>query len=412
MGFWILAALAAVFIVIALGFALLAPARRVEADTAEFDLRVYRDQLKELDKDLARGTLAPEEAERARVEISRRLLEADKAAKTAETVNPAPKAASAMMVVLMAAVLMGGGYWAYTMNGAPGYWDMPMEKRVEAAEAARKSRPSQAEAEAEVPLWDGPPEGTDPEYVDLVAQLRTAVSRRPNDEQGLTLLASHEAALGNFRAAANATSRLITLRGDNVPAQTYAQFGEFLVMSAGGYVSPEAEVAFAKALQIDPNDALSRYYSGLMLAQTGRPDLAFPLWRQLLERSPVDAPWVPVIRSQIEELAWRAGVNYTLPPAPGVGLPGPSGEDMEAAAEMSEEDRAAMIQSMVDRLSERLATEGGTPAEWARLISVLGVQGNLEKAAAIWAEAQATFAERPAELAMIREAAVSIGLEE
>ena len=46
---------------------------------AAYDLRVYRDQLKEIDRDAARGLIAAEEAERLRSEVSRRILAADTA---------------------------------------------------------------------------------------------------------------------------------------------------------------------------------------------------------------------------------------------------------------------------------------------------------------------------------------------
>ncbi|MGH1369326.1 MAG: c-type cytochrome biogenesis protein CcmI [Maritimibacter sp.] len=412
MGFWILAALAAVFIIIALGFALWSPARATSEATADYDMRIYRDQLAELERDLARGVIAQDEAERSRVEISRRLLEADRAAQKATGGTPAPFAANLTIIGLLAALLLGGGYATYAHYGAPGYWDMPLQGRKDAARSLRESRPSQAETEEGFPAWSAPSPGTDPEYAQLVDRLRLAVSKRPDDPEGLTLLASHEAALGNFRGAYSAQSKLIEVKGDAVTAEDYAQLGEYLVLAARGYVSPEAERALSQALQIDSNEALARYYSGLMLAQTGRPDLAFPLWRGLLETSPIEAPWVPVIREQIEELAWLAGVNYELPPAISTALPGPSAEDVSNAQNMTAEERAAMIQSMVDGLSERLATEGGTPAEWARLISVLSVQGNLEKAAAIWDEARSVFAQAPAELSLVREAAVAAGVAE
>ncbi len=62
---------------------------------------------------------------------------------------------------------------------------------------------------------------------------------------------------------------------------------------------------------------------------------------------------------------------------------------------MTPEDRMDMIRSMVDGLSDRLATDGGPPEDWARLINALGVLGDTEQAAAIWTEAQSVFADTP-----------------
>ena len=121
---------------------------------------------------------------------------------------------------------------------------------------------------------------------------------------------------------------------------------------------------------------------------------------------------MPPVRAQIEELAQLAGVMNYQPPRMG-GTPaqrGPTAEQMEAAAEMTPEARMEMIRGMVDGLSDRLATEGGPPEDWARLIGALGVLGNTEQAAAIAAEAEDVFAGNDAALSLIAEARIRAGL--
>jgi cytochrome c-type biogenesis protein CcmH len=180
------------------------------------------------------------------------------------------------------------------------------------------------------------------------------------------------------------------------------------VLAAGGYVSPEAEDALTKTLRLDPRNGTALYYSGLMFAQSGRPDMAFRLWRPLLEDSAPDAPWVEPVRQQIAQVAADAGVRYTPPTiAP---LAGPDAADIAAASDMTAQDRDNMVRGMVEQLSDRLASEGGTPQEWARLISALGVLGEEERASLIWAEAQEVFAGTPAALNTVRAAAVKTGI--
>ena len=101
MGFWMLAALAAIFIVLILGYALFAPARTTTRASAEFDMAVYRDQLKELDRDVARGVVSEADAERTKIEISRRLLEADRAAQAQSGAGRAPRSASIAAVAMV-----------------------------------------------------------------------------------------------------------------------------------------------------------------------------------------------------------------------------------------------------------------------------------------------------------------------
>ena len=196
---------------------------------------------------------------------------------------------------------------------------------------------------------------------------------------------------------------------DRVEPRWDARAALGVVLAAGGYVSPEAEQALSRALQLDPQNGPARYYWGLMMAQTGRPDQAFRIWDRLLRAGPPDAPWIPPIRAQIEEIAARAGVDYAMPD-PGTGQAGPSRADIEAAGQMSAEERMQMIEGMVSSLSNRLATEGGPPTEWARLINALGVLGRGEEARGIYDEAIGVFADDPGALDLIQQAGERAGV--
>ena len=76
--FWILTAALVAMIALLFGLALLRRHPEEETSTASYDVQVYRDQLSDLEKDRARGVISPEEAERTKIEISRRMLEADR----------------------------------------------------------------------------------------------------------------------------------------------------------------------------------------------------------------------------------------------------------------------------------------------------------------------------------------------
>lgn len=360
-----------------------------------------------MDRDLTRSVISDEDAERLRTEISRRILAADAKSNSTGAAGSQPYTLGVSVAVLVAGFLVGGSYWLYSQIGAPGYGDLGLATRLEMAEAARENRPSQQEAESQMP----PTKETEiqPEYAALVQRLRSAVSERPDDLQGHVLLARSEAAMGNYTAAYAAQQAILSIKGNTATGKDYADLADMMVLAAGGYVSPEAERVLEAALTRDPENGVSLYYMGLMMAQTGRPDVAFRLWDRLLRQSPADAAWLPPILSQIEEMAFRAGVSdYQVPTI--VDMPGPSTDDVEAAGEMSTEDRQEMIRGMVARLSDRLATEGGTPEEWARLISSLGVLGDEAQAIAIWNNAQEVFANNPEALDVVREGARAAGL--
>ncbi|WP_299785237.1 c-type cytochrome biogenesis protein CcmI [uncultured Marivita sp.] len=372
-----------------------------------FDVQVYRDQLSEVDRDLQRGVISDEDAERLRTEISRRILTADAKAQATGVAGGQPPALGYATAAVVAAMLVGGSYWIYAQLGAPGYGDLGLAQRMEMAELARETRPSQEEAEAQMPATENTE--VQAEYAELVERLRGAVAERPGDLQGHVLLARSEAAMGNYVEAYGAQQQVLSIKGDNATGKDYADLADMMVLAAGGYVSPEAERVLEAALARDPQNGVAQYYMGLMMAQTGRPDVAFRLWDRLLRQSPPDAAWLPPILAQIEEMAFRAGVSDYQPPRI-AGIPGPSADDLNAAEEMSPEDRQEMIRGMVARLSDRLANEGGTPEEWARLISSLGVLGDEAQAIAVWNNAQEVFGDNPEALEIVREGARAAGL--
>jgi cytochrome c-type biogenesis protein CcmH len=415
LGFWIIAGAMALAsgLVIALGWR---RAGQVSTDATA----IYRDQLLEVEHDLARGTLGADEADRLRVEVSRRLLDADRAARAAGGRETGREAGTdhhpprSLWALLLVALVLATSFGGYLWLGVPGYPDLPLAKRIAISERLRAQRPTQAAAEAEAPLHAGLDGQTpDPEFLDLMEKLRKAVAEHPEDARGMELLARNEAALGHFTAAKQAQERLIALKADQAQAEDHAALAELMVMAAAGYVSPEAEKVLIRALSLDPRNGVARYYSGLMFIQIGRPDQAFRLWQPLLDESPAEAPWVAPIRAQLPQLARAAGVKYQLPPPrslppgspPPGSPPGPTEDEIAASAGLSPEAREQMIRSMVEGLMARLGTQGGSADEWQRLISSLIILGDHDRARAIWREAQERFAGHPADLERLAQAA-------
>ncbi|WP_372841663.1 c-type cytochrome biogenesis protein CcmI [Phaeovulum sp.] len=401
--FWTLTA--ALVAVIALLFAL--ALWRGGADAAALpdaakDLGLYRDQLKGVEADLARGVITPEEGERLRVEISRRLLEADRAAKDGQAGSRAPQGATVAVAVTMLA-LLGGSVWIYQWLGAPGFADQPLSARMAESNAAYDARPSQADAEATAAEIRGPLPTPDPQYAELMAKLRQAVTDRPDDTVGHDLLARNEALLGNFHEAWVTQQKLIALKGDAATADDLAMQAEYMIGATGGVITPEIEAVLEDTLRKDPGNGTALYYMGLMMAQLNRPDRTFDIWSALLERGPEYAPWIAPIRRTINELAWFAGQeDYVAPVAQAVG---PTAADLAAAAGLAPEARVAVLDASTQALMSKMAMSGGTADEWARLIRALKLLGDDQRADAIWAEAQQVFAERPVDLAMIAAAA-------
>ncbi|MFO1142874.1 MAG: c-type cytochrome biogenesis protein CcmI [Amaricoccus sp.] len=373
---------------------------------ASYDLQVHRDQLREVEADLARGILSADEATATRVEVSRRLLAAADAEAAEAAGTAAPRRLSRAAAPAMIAILLGAAFGLYHWLGGAGQPDAPLAPRLAEAAAARAARPSQAEAEAAVAAQQDvpPPVAVSAGDLELIGRLEAALKTRPDDLAGHRLLAQSLASIGNWAPARAAQERVVALLGAGATARDLVDLAELSILAAGGYVSPAAEQALSRALALDPQDQVGRYYSALTLMQGGRPDLAYRIWSGLLAEGPADAPWAEGARAGAAEAARQAGIT------PDPAAAGPSQADVDAAQSLPPDQRQAMIEGMVAQLSDRLATQGGPPADWARLIRSLGVLGRRDEAATILAEARQKHAGDPAALAEIDAAGRDAGL--
>ena len=406
MVFWIATAAISVAAILILLRAFLRGVSEI-TPTEAYDVQVYKDQLQELERDEARGVLSPQDAERAGAEVSRRLIEADRALHAAQEAGTG-LANGKILIPVGLVTMLAFAVLVYAQLGAPNYQDMPIATRIERIEENRATRPSQAEAVAEASVSARPAIPANPELEALVERLRAIMAERRDDPTGWRLLAENELRLGNFEAAVAAQEQLVGLLDPQTPegAAVKANLAEMMILAAGGYVSPEAEAVLNDTIAQEPSNGTARYYTGLMYAQGGRPDLAYTIWRTLLAESTPDAPWLEPIRLQIEEVAFLAGDPSNVDDLPqprrdDAPLRGPDAAQMEAAGQISAEDRAAMIEGMVGNLSARLSSEGGTVEEYAQLITALGVLGRLDEARTILAEARANFVDQQGAAAVL-----------
>ncbi len=363
------------------------------------DVVIYRAQLDEIDRDLERRLLEPEEAERARAEVARRLIAATKEARPQDQSGGPSRGA----LVFSAAIILATSFGIYWMYGAPGYGDLPLQARLAASDEMRANRPDQAALEAAA---SAPPAVDLPEdYVAAIEQLRQIAPSRPDDLEAWERLAFHEVELRNYIGAADAQEQVIAIKGDSAPISDYQRLLDLKVVAAGGLVSPEAERLIRDILARDERNVAARYYLGAMYNQTDRPDLALRLWRDIIEVGDPNNFHIASARAQAPDAAFRAGVEYALPETRG-----PSFEQMDAAREMSPEDQQAMIGGMVAGLANRLATEGGPAQDWARLIRAYGVLGDLDSASTVWDEAQVVFVSSMRGMEIITNAARDAGV--
>src|SRR5204863_6185827 len=229
---------------------------------------VYRDQLAEIDRDVAAGLIGVSEAEAARVEIGRRLLAAaDGQRDLPARSNLGLRRASAIVTLVglpIAAVMF------YLALGSPRLGDFPLASRTRTADVNQ-------------PLDN------------MVAQVEAHLEKNPTDGRGWTVLAPVLARIGRYDDAVRAYRNSITYAGDS--AERRADLGEALAIAAGGVVTAEAKAEFERAVAQNVGEPRAHYYLGLAAEQDGRQADAAAIWRAMVARAPADAAWRPVVEA-------------------------------------------------------------------------------------------------------------------
>ncbi|SJZ64611.1 c-type cytochrome biogenesis protein CcmI [Consotaella salsifontis] len=393
--FWILAAgLTALFTLLVL-WPLFRPEAGLQPSNAEHDVEVYGAQLAELEGDVARGTITPEEAETAKAEIGRRLL---RAAKRAGATSPSRQSITsnvAIFAVLVALFVPGVAFGLYSTIGSPGTPDLPL--------AARRMAPQDSSTEA------------------LIAHVEQRLKDAPDDGRGWDVIAPVYLRLNRPEDAAKAFRNAIRLLGTSPMRES--GLGEALTRIAGGEVTDEARAAFDRAVSQDKSFLPARFFVALDDSQEEDYAAAERAWSALIADSTPDAPWMKIAQEGLSDARSHLGksgdataeanASSSSPPASATApsMPGPTGADMEAAASLSPGDRQEMIQGMVSRLAERLRQTPEDADGWRTLIRSYAVLGERDKARQALADAEKLFAPETPERTAINALSTELGLD-
>lgn len=330
---------------------------------------VYRDQLAEIERDAASGLIGAPEAEAARVEIGRRLLQA------ADLGRAPPVAASVRLRRFAAVIALVGlpvvSVAFYLSLGSPQLGDFPL--------AERASTPAATQS-----------------LDNLVAQVEAHLEKNPTDGRGWNVLAPVLARLGRYDDAVRAYHNSITYNGDG--PERRADLGEVMVAAAGGVVTTDAKAEFERAIAQNADEPKANYFLGLAAEQDGRGTEAVSIWRAMLAKGAPDAPWRPLVQAALA----RAG---------GPAVPALPDSAMAAAKDMSDTDRGAMIQGMVDRLASRLKENGDDVEGWLRLVRAYMVMGARDKAMSASIDARQAVANDAERLRQLNEGLKNLGLD-
>jgi cytochrome c-type biogenesis protein CcmH len=365
------------------------------------DIEVYRDQLDEIGRDETAGLIGRVEAEAARVEVSRRLIAAAEAAKSAGAVPARGAAGHYRWATLTAAVvaLPLGASIVYLSLGSPNFVPVSMSAASDGQQL---------------------PAGIE----NTVAEVERYLESNPGNGRGWELLAPVYVRLGRFDDAVRARRNALEILGPT--AARLGDLGEAIVMASNGVVTPDAKRLFERASATDAEDVMAEYYLGLSAKQEGRRDEALKRWTALVSKAREGAPWLPLVKNALARIDEKSptfvaspavappGPTVTGPTGPTASAatpPGPDASQVAAAARMAPSERNEMIEGMVARLAQRMAENGSDVDGWLRLIKAYSVLGERDKALTAAANARAALASNSDNLRRIGELAKELGLE-
>ena len=261
-------------------------------DQRKANIDVYRDQLSELEADLANGIVSPEQYQQDRDEIERRLLDdvsttnepAKKKAKQA-VADRGPAYAIAVGIPVVAVVL-------YLIVGNS------------AALSGAATAPVQAPSAAGSQSDGGMPQQA---IAANVAKLAKRLEQNPADADGWVMLARSYMSLEKYSEASDAYAKAIALKTND--ADLLADYAFALAMVNDRQLKGQPLELVKKALQVNPQNAKALELAGTAEFQAKNYKQAIAYWQRVLALTPTDSELARSLADQIKEAKSLADTN-------------------------------------------------------------------------------------------------------
>ena len=352
----------------AAAFGILMPLMRhyEKPDCAAQDTAIYEDQLLEVGRDQAAGSIDAQGADAARSEIRRRLAKAHAAISEAQ---PLSEQSRFFVTALTLALIIVGAVGLYAKLGSP---SLPNDIRMAS---------------------------TEDQVTDMVAKIEAHLKTSPGDAEGWRMLGWALFNTQHFAQSAEAFAKALALAPDNIGYKS--AYAEALVQVAKGNVTPQAQQLFSQVLAKDPTEYRARYYDAMAHDQSGDQNGALDRWIAFLNDSPADAAWRGDVTERIATLGKATGRDVTA----AIQSKGkPNSTDLPSS------DQQAMIKAMVARFAERLTANPNDPDGWIKLIRYYQVLHDPTAAKETLNKALSIFANDPATKLKITDAASELGV--
>jgi len=262
-----------------------------------YDVEVFRDQLRELERDLDRGVIDPDDAEAARNEIRRRVLAASGNAdeNKAPPKLPGGKAQglSRATVLLLAAAVPAFSLALYALTGRPDLAD-PANLTVQ----QQRRGPTQADIRAAERMT---PEQRREMIRGMVNRLAERLKENPKDLAGWLRLGRARSVLGQHEKAAEAYAGAAALVPKNVRVLTVYAMAVVRTQKRDGPIAPGVVAIMKRLYELEPRHPLALYYLGKNAFDLGQEAEGRKFWRQLLPLLKDRPKFAARIRKRLEQ---------------------------------------------------------------------------------------------------------------
>lgn len=245
---------------------------RTSASRSEVNLSIYRDQLRELDTDLASGTLSKEQYQSARSELEARVLDDSRADEAASPPGARMRhwAIAAVIAVPLLTVAL------YLVLGKPKELDSQHK-----ADEIQSKKVTQEQINA------------------MVESLAQKLKSKPDDVEGWAMLGRSYVQLRRYGEASTAYARAVALLPND--PQLLADYADVVAMNNGRNMQGEPEKIIQQALKADPNNVKALALAGTAAFQRQEYRGAIEVWQKLLKLVPADSPIVQQINANISQ---------------------------------------------------------------------------------------------------------------
>jgi len=260
--------------------------RKKAADVShgEANLSIYRDQLKELDGDLANGVIDRLQHDSAKRELERRVIEEVELAADRAAGGSGVKWGWAGVLSFTMPVAAFGTYLAL---GTPAALDASRTADRQIQRDAHELSPQRLAA--------------------MVTQLGERLQAMPEDAEGWLMLARTTGAMARYEDSADACRQVVRLVPND--AQLFADFADTLAMAQGRSLAGEPERLIERALAVDPRNVKALALGGTAAFGRGDYAQASTLWKRVLEIVPPDSEMTQRIQASLAQAADRSNAG-------------------------------------------------------------------------------------------------------